>query len=132
MSETSIKAFAQQHSVRRQPISQPQFEEEVEYQAVSYGIVGRRPEIMLEFHRADGFRKAIAYIDIKEIDTSDPAKGFLIITPARKISVVGVNLERCYRYLKQNRIAELREADRPTAMAAPADEAIITELRLFK
>ncbi len=93
-------------------------------------MVGTKAELMLEFHRADGYRLAIPYIDIKEIETQDPAKGFQIRTAARKFTLEGANLERCYRYLKQNRIAELKEASRPTAMAAIADEAVITSLRI--
>ncbi|MGE3979220.1 MAG: hypothetical protein AB7F94_16795, partial [Nitrospira sp.] len=49
-----------------------------------------------------------------------------------KIVIEGEHLEKCYGYLRQNRVAELVEADRPTAMAATQKEPIITSLRIQK
>ncbi len=83
---------------------------------------------MLDLVRADGYHLAISYIDIKEIDSSNPDNGFTLYTPRRKISIEGTNLRKCYDYLRQNRVAELRQADRPTAMAAGHDEAVIHQL----
>ena len=74
-------------------------------------MLARRAEIMLEFHKADSYRLTIPYIDIKEIETSYPANGSTVKTAARKITIEGANLEGYYRYLKQNRVAELKEAD---------------------
>lgn len=134
MSEPSVslKAFAAQSNLRRPaPIEVPR-EEEADYQAFGYGRVGRRPEIMIEFQKANGYRLALQYIDVKEIETHDPDKGFVIHAPRRKITVEGDGLLNCYRYLRQNRIAELVECDRPTAMAASAGDPIITCLRIQK
>lgn len=130
MSETSLKAFTAQSTAKRFALPEPKFEEEAEYQAFAFGRVGRRPEIMIEFHKADGFRLNVQYIDIKEIETTNPDKGFSIRTPMHKFIIEGANLDRCYRYLQQNRIAELKEIDRPTAMSTTTDEAIITSLRI--
>lgn len=134
MSETSLslKAFAAQSGVRRAAPIEPRLEEEAEYQAFAYGRVCRKPELMIEFRKADGSRLALPYIELREIETSDPEAGFRLLIAQRKITVEGSRLEACYRFLKQNRIAELIEADRPTAMSAGDHEPIITSLRVQK
>ena len=132
MSETSLKAFAAQSGVRRASAVEPKLEEEAEYQAFGFGRVGRGPEIMVEFRKADGYRLALQYIDLKELESHDPDKGFVIHAGRRKITVEGSGLASCYRYLRQNRVAELIEADRPTAMAVSSSEPVITSIRIQK
>ena len=136
MSEDSLKSLLKiperrnAYPIEARSNSEPKFEEEVEYQAFAYGRVGRKAEIMLEFRKANGYRLCIPYIDLKEIETSNPTKGFVISTLKRKITIEGSNLERCYRFLQQNRIAELMEIDRPAAMTADKADAIISSLKI--
>lgn len=129
MSDSSIKAFVQQSSAKRYPVAvATRTEEDTEHQSVSYGKIGTRPEIMLEIHRADGYRESIPYIDIRKIVTSDPSVGFIIKTNEQEYRIEGANLENCYRLLKQNRVAEIREASRPEFMAIDSAEAVVSKL----
>ncbi len=128
MSETSLRTFAAQNNVKRFAVPEPKFEEEDENKAYSFGRIGPKAEHFLDIVRADGFHQAIAYIDIRRIESSDPKCGFSITTAMQKYVFEGFNLTKCFNFLLQCRVAELREANRPTAMGAQADESIIAKL----
>ena len=80
-----------------------------EYEAFSFGRVGRRAQPMIEFQKADGYRLVLAYVDLRSISTTDPNRGFSLEFADRTINVSGNELGRCYEYLRQNRVSQMRE-----------------------
>lgn len=130
MTEGSLRSMVDRGIDRKIRSGEPKLEEEAEYQAFSFGRVGPRPQIMLEICKADGYRLALPYIDLKKITTMNPDRGFELHFSDQKILVEGQNLKDCYRYIKQNRLDSMLEAERANAMAVAQQEAVISTLRI--
>lgn len=47
-----------------------------------------------------------------------------------KVFVDGRNLKECYRYIKQNRLDSMLEAERTSAMSVVQQEAVISNIRI--
>lgn len=102
------------------------------FQSFSFGRTGLRPQLMLSFVKSDGHYLVLPYADLRAITSSNPAKGYQLDYSGREIVVEGTNLEVCFRYLRDHRLSELVEADRPAAMSAAADTPVVTRLLIRK
>ncbi len=102
------------------------------YQAFSYGRVGLRSQLMICFVKCDGHHLVLPYADLRSITSSDPDKGFLLEFVGREITVEGTNLLICFRHLRNQRLAELIEIDRPSTMSQPADAPVVQKLVIRK
>lgn len=130
MTEGSLRAMVDRGIDRKIRSGEPKLEEEAEYQAFSFGRVGPRPQIMLEICKSDGYRLVLPYIDLKKITTMNPDNGFELHYSDQKVVVEGRNLKECYRYIKQNRLDSMLEAERSSAMAVVQQEAVISSLKI--
>jgi hypothetical protein len=72
----------------------------------------------------------LPYIDLKKITTMNPDNGFELHYSDQKVFVEGRNLKECYRYIKQNRLDSMLEAERSGAMSVVQQEAIISSVRI--
>ncbi len=130
MTEGSLRAMVDRGIERKVRSSEPRLEEEAEYQAFAFGRVGPRALIMLEICKSDGYRLVLPYIDLKRISTMNPDLGFELHYPDQKIVVEGRNLKECYRYIKQNRLDSMVEAERTGVMAGVQQAPIINSIRI--
>lgn len=130
MTEGSLRSMVERGIDRKIRSVEPKLEEEAEYQAFSFGRVGPKPQIMLEICKADGYRLALPYIDLKKITTMNPDMGFELHYLDQKVVVEGHNLMACYRYIKQNRLDSMLEAERSSAMAVVHQEAVISSVKI--
>lgn len=132
MSESSLKAWASDHSHAR-PITKPASStEDSEYQAFSFGRVGTRHQLMVEFVKADGYRLTLPYIDLKQIVTNNPQQGFELFFVTKTIRIEGDQLEDCYRYFKRNRVEYICEVTRAQAFSNEQPGGIVTQIMLSK
>lgn len=107
-------------------------EESETYQAFSFGRVGIRPQLMLCVVKCDGHHLVLPYIDLHAISTSNPDKGFLLEFSRREILIEGTSLLICFRYLRDHRLAELTEIDRPSAMSQPDETPVVQKITIRK
>ncbi len=130
MSEGNLRSLVGQTAVRKIHQIEPKLEEEVEYQAFSFGRVGPRPQIMLEICKSDGFRLTFPYIDLKRIKTMNPDLGFELKFGEQLVLIEGRNLLLCYRYIKQNRLESIVEMGREGAMSVTEIAPVVSGIRL--
>ena len=130
MTEGSLRAMVDRGIERKVRSSEPKLEEEAEYQAFAFGRVGPKALIMLEIWKSDGYRLVLPYIDLKRISTMNPDAGFELHFPDHKVLVEGRNLKECYRYIKQNRLDSMVEAERTSTMSVVPNEAVINAIRI--
>ena len=100
--------------------------------AFSYGRIGTRPQLMLCFIKCDGHHLAMPYSDLRSISTSDPNKGFILEFDNKEILIEGTNLTPCFRYLRDQRLSELVEIDRDSAMSQPEDAPVVQKIVIRK
>ncbi len=132
MSETSLRSILNTPPAKKDYGAVIRSEEEPEYRAFAFGRVSIRPQLMIEFSKADGFHLILPYMDIKSISTPDPSKGFILEFSGRKITIEGNNLTNCFRYMRENRVAILVEADRVSAMQEAETEPVIYRITYGK
>lgn len=132
MSEGSLRSLVGQTSARKVLHLEPKREEDVEYEAFSFGRVGQRPQIMLEICKSDGFRLTIPYIDLKSISTMNPDLGFELKFGEQRVLIEGRNLIHCYRYIKQNRLESIVELGREGAMNLAETDPVVCGIKLFR
>ena len=101
-------------------------------QGFSFGRVGQRPQLMLCLIKCDGHHLVLPYADLRCITTSDPDKGFLLEFVGREILIEGSSLMMCFRYLRDQRLAELVEINRPSVMAQPEDVPVVQKMTIRK
>lgn len=130
---TSLREMLRDESQTRRFAEEVRAAEETEiYQSFSFGRTGTRPQLMLSYVKSDGHHLVLPYADLRAIISSNPLKGWQVDYSGREIIVEGTNLEVCFRYLRDHRLSELVEADRPTAMSAEADTPVVTKILIRK
>lgn len=130
MSEGNLRSLVGQSAVRKIHQIEPKLEEEVEYQAFSFGRVGPRPQIMLEICKSDGFHLVLPYIDLKAISTMNPDLGFELKFGEQRVLIEGRNLLLCYRYIKQNRLESIVELGREGTMSVAEKDPVVSGIKL--
>ena len=60
----------------------------------------------------------------------NPDAGFELHFPDHKVIVEGRNLKECYRYIKQNRLDSMVEAERTSTMTIVPNEAVTGSVRI--
>lgn len=126
MSESSLAAMV--GTARRSEAQAPKVSVE-DYQAFSFGRVGRSTQHRIEFRKADGYRLVLPYIDLKAIETRDPESGFRLHFIAREVEIEGSGLLKCYQLLRDERVAEIIEASRAVALALGEAEGIASSMK---
>lgn len=126
---TSLRELLREESTTRRFAEDVRPAEETEiYQSFSFGRTGLRPQLMLSFVKSDGHYLVLPYADLRAITSVNPAKGFQLEYSGREVVIEGTNLEICFRYLRDHRLSELVEADRPSAMSAPPDAPVVEKI----
>jgi hypothetical protein len=130
MSESSLASLVgKSHATKLSPRTAEQAIDE-EYQAFTFGRVGRRAQQRIEFRKADGYRIVLPYIDLKSIEANDPDRKFELSFLGRKITIEGNNLQHCYHYLRVDRVLEIQEACRTTVMTLSGDDTVVTRIHI--
>jgi hypothetical protein len=133
MTKDSLKERLREESSERNFAADLRPNEDAEqYQAFAYGRVGSRPQLMLCLIKCDGHHLVLPYADLRSITTNAPDKGFHLEFVGRDILVEGSSLTTCFRYLRDQRLAELVEIDRPAAMSQPTDTPVVQKITLRK
>jgi hypothetical protein len=102
------------------------------FQSFTFGRSGQRPQLMLCLVKSDGHHLVLPYADLRSITSSNPSQGFHLDFSGREVVIEGSNLDLCFRYLRDHRLSELVEADRPAAMTADADAPIVQRILIRK
>ncbi len=100
-------------------------EEAEEYQALSFGRVGIKPQITLLFRKANGEVEGFPYADFRGISSVNEDIGFTVRFDTRTVKVEGQNLREAFRYICTHRAAEILEADEATAMQSPDGKPVV-------
>jgi hypothetical protein len=98
---------------------------EKEYVAFANGRIGTRPQLAIIFRKADGSAKGLSYAHFYGVEANDPASGFIAEFTQTKVIVKGRNLEELFRFLCQQRIWEVVEAQRNQIFDFSANEPIV-------
>ena len=98
-------------------------------QSVQYGRVGLKPQLMIAFVKLDGYVEALQYITLRRI-RSHSWQSITLDFLDQSVLIEGVNLERLFRYLQQNRVVEIAEVAKHAVMQAPADETLVYRLEI--
>lgn len=101
---------------------------ESDYSAYAQGRISRHTQLSLMFRHADGSVRVFAYAYLCGAESTDPAVGFALDFSRHKVNIAGRNLETLLRLICQHRVAEIREAERSQAFAAPADAPIVESI----
>lgn len=125
MSESSLASLVgtSPRRGRADSIAEPE-----EYQAFSFGRVGARAQLRIEFRKADGYRLVLPYVDLKSIETVDPQYGFRLQFVEKQINIEGQNLGSCYDYIKNDRLLDVIEASTTLLMTLPANSPVVTSV----
>ena len=118
-------------SPRKSLLDQPETDEDLDYQAFSFGRVGTRAAAMICFIKADRYHLVLPYSDIRSISTPDPETGFEADFGHYKITIVGRNLAPAFCYFKDNRLIELAEATRANVMSLANSEVIVDKMLIL-
>ena len=132
MSEHSLKELVNRNPARVASRTEPKREEEAEYQSFTYGRIGAKPQLMVEFFHMDGFSEIYPYIDIKRIARPDPERCFEVELNHGKFVVEGQNLSTVIRYLKQHRVDTLKPSPRASAFTELVIEPLINQIRFVR
>jgi hypothetical protein len=133
MTEGSLKGMFQAEEPSRRFAAEVRSPDEPqEYQGFSFGRVGTRPQLMLCVVKCDGHHLVLPYADLRAITSNDPDKGFLLEFAGREILIEGTSLMICFRYLRDQRLSELVEANRPEAMSSPNDAPVVQKITIRK
>ncbi len=133
MTRDSLKERLREESVERNFAADLRPNEDAEqYQAFAYGRVGSRPQLTLCLIKCDGHHLVLPYADLRSITSPAPDKGFHLEFVGRDILIEGSSLSTCFRYLRNQRLAELVEIDRPSAMSQPPDTPVVQKITIRK
>jgi hypothetical protein len=133
MSDNTLKELLKTHAPRtRDSGAVVRVEEDVDYKAFAFGRVSLRPQLMIEFCKADGYHLVLPYADLRLISSPDPDQEFALEFTGRKVAISGLNLSSCFRYLRENRVAILMEAEPAVVMDQSDDEPVIARIVITK
>ena len=133
MSGNSLKDMLREEGAAKRFTDELRPTEETEViQGFSFGRVGQRPQLMLTFVKCDGHHLVLPYADLRSITTNEPDKGFLMEFVGREVLVEGTSLMICFRYLRDQRLAELVECNLSSVMAAEPDAPVVQKITIRK
>lgn len=96
-----------------------------EYQALSFGRVGIRPQVTVLFRKANGEVEGFPYADFRGISSLNEESGFTVRFDARTVKIEGQHLGKLFQYICNHRAAEILEADPATAMNSPDGKPVV-------
>jgi hypothetical protein len=110
------------------PPAARQAESQPEYEPYAKGLIGFQSQHVLVFRQASGRVRGFSYSYFYDIDTDDPASGFMIDFTHAKVRVTGQNLEALFRLVCQHRVAEIVELGRGEQFEAADNEPIVDDI----
>jgi hypothetical protein len=126
MTEHSLKTVLGTHQKKLQLVA-PEPEEE-EFQAVTFGRIGAKAQLMVMFQTADGFCEGFEYASLDGFTTADPNTSLQIRFGRKMIFIEGINLRKLLRMLMQHRLSEVADTGRSAALEADDQTPVITKL----
>ena len=103
-----------------------------EYKAFAHGRVGTRPQRTVLFRKCDGEEEGFAYAQFSRIRTTDRGREFTVEFAGVQVKVEGRNLGKLFAFLCAQRVPEIVEAARATALSLPDSEAVVESIRFLK
>ena len=103
-------------------------QEAVAYEAFSFGRVGAAAQLTLLFRQANGAVFGFPYASLSGLRSDNPAAGFTLDFCGVKVTVVGRNLERLFRYVCDHKAAEIEQARRAELFQSDPQAAVVESM----